>query len=40
VMRYAIHVKTAHDELVRQELADLRLKNVEVSEPGRTYEFT
>ena len=40
VMRYAIHVKTAHDELVRQELADMKLKNVEVSEPGRTYEFT
>lgn len=39
VMRYAIHVKTAHDQLVRSELAELGLKNVEVSEPGQTYEF-
>lgn len=35
----AIHVKTAFDEQIKKELADLNLPNVEIGEPGKTYEF-
>ena len=35
----AIHIKTAFDEQIKKELADLNLSNVEIGEPGKTYEF-
>jgi hypothetical protein len=35
----AIHIKTAFDEQIKQELADLNLPNVEIGVPGKTYEF-
>ena len=40
VKTLAIHVKTAHDVAVRQELMDLGLPNMEIAEEGKTYEFT
>lgn len=35
----AIHIKTAFDEQIKKELAELNLPNVEIGEPGKTYEF-
>lgn len=35
----AIHIKTAFDEQIKQELTELNLPNVEIGEPGKTYEF-
>jgi len=35
----AIHIKTAFDPVIQQELIDLNLPNVQIGEPGRTYEF-
>lgn len=36
----AVHIKTAYDEQVRSELQALNLPNVEVADPGRTYDFS
>ncbi len=35
----AIHIKTAFDEQIKKELIGLNLPNVEIGEPGKTYEF-
>ena len=35
----AIHIKTAFDEQIKKELTELNLPNVEIGEPGKTYEF-
>lgn len=35
----AIHIKTAFDEQIKRELAELNLPNLEIGEPGKTYEF-
>ena len=35
----AIHIKTAFDEQIKKELTALNLPNIEIGEPGRTYEF-
>lgn len=35
----AIHIKTAFDEQIKKELTAMKLPNVEIGEPGRTYEF-
>ena len=35
----AIHIKTAFDAQIKEELETLNLPSVEVGEPGKTYEF-
>lgn len=35
----AIHIKTAFDTVIKEELEALNLSNVQLGEPGRTYEF-
>ena len=35
----AIHIKIAFEPTVREEIKSLGLPNVQIGEPGRTYEF-
>jgi len=35
----AIHIKIAFEPTVREEIESLGLPNVQIGEPGRTYEF-